>query len=122
MTTLTLNVVWINLVSTGEAISAPSTDRGQVYGIAGEVRPYAGGRQRFIGQEGEQGQFTITLRRLTLTQVGTLRTWEGKTVLFRDRRGQSMYGVFASVTPLEYKELLYDAAIVIGLVTQDDNV
>lgn len=123
MATLTLTAVWLNLVSTGESVSAPSTGRSQSYSMDGEVRTYAGGRQRFIGQEGEHGQFTVTLRLLSLATVTRLRTWKGQTVLFRDRRGQLMYGVFTQVTPsTEWKDGRYDVEVALRLVTQDPGV
>jgi len=123
MATLTLTKVWLNLVSTGEAVSAYSTGRSQQYSMDGEVRTYAGGRQRFVGQEGEHGQFTVTLRLLSLAQVTQLRGWTGRTVLFRDRRGQLMYGVFTQVTPtVEWKDGRYDVELPLRLVTQDPGV
>lgn len=60
----------------------------------------------------------MTLRRLTLIQIGTLRSWQGLAVQFRDRRGQLLNGVFTSVTPVrEWPDLLYDVEVTIRMVT-----
>lgn len=122
MATLTLTKVFLNRLDNGESVAAPSTDRGQSYSMDGEVRSYAGGRQRFFGTTGEHGTFQVTLRRLTLAQVATLRTWKGLAVQLRDRRGQSITGTFTTVTLKEWPDLLYDAAITINLVTYPDEV
>lgn len=123
MATLLLRQAWLNLVSTGAAITAATTGRSQVWSEEGEFRGYAGGRQRYIGREGERGQFTCTLRLLTLAQIATLRTWKGQLVQFRDHRGQQIYGVFRTVTPIEHKHPgLYDATIELGVVTYTEGV
>lgn len=118
MATLVLTKVFINLLSTGEAFSAQSTGRSQAYGLDGEVRTFAGGRQRFIGKEGEHGSFTVTLRRLTLPQLTALRAWQGLAVQFRDRRGQLFNGVFAAVNiNREWPDLLYDVEIPLRMIS-----
>lgn len=118
MAILVLTKVFINLLATGEYVAAQSTGRSQAYSMDGEVQTFAGGRQRFIGKEGEKGQFTVTLRRLTLVQIGTLRSWQGLAVQFRDRRGQLLNGVFSGVSVArEWPDLLYDVEIQLKMVT-----
>jgi hypothetical protein len=121
--TLVLTKVFVNLLSTGEALSAQSTGRSQAYGLDGEVRTFAGGRQRFVGKEGEHGQFTVTLRRIPLTSIVKLRTWQGLAVQFRDRRGQLFNGVFTTVNiTTEWKDLLYDVEIPLRMISVDEGV
>jgi hypothetical protein len=123
MAVLTLRHTWINLVATGEAVAAPTTGRSQSWDTDGDWRSYAGGRQRFIGTEGERGRFAVTLRLLTLAQVTTLRGWKAQLVQFRDHRGQRIYGVFRAVTPVEHKHPgLYDVAVEIGVITHTEGV
>lgn len=87
------------------------------------MKTFAGGRQRFVGKEGEHGQFTVKLRRLTLVQVTKLRTWQGLAVQFRDRRGQLFNGVFSAVNvAIEWKDLLYDVEIPLRMVTVNEGV
>lgn len=123
MATLDLVKMWINLLSTGEGIAAPTLGPSSTSGLAGEVRTYAGGRQRFVGREGIAGSLSRTLRLLTLTQVQQLESWRGQTVLVRDTLGESWWGVFKEVTRTSVKGSgKFDAAITVELVTQDDGV
>ena len=97
---LQLSKLWLANVVTQELLgsnSAPS--RSQSFGVKGEIRTYAGGRQRAIGTIGMSGSWKFTLVELTQTNVETLKTWmsSGVTVLARDHRGQSMYGTFFDV-------------------------
>lgn len=123
MATLQLAHVWINLAATGAAVNAPSTGRANATEVGGEVRTYAGGRQRFIGTEADQRQVTVTLRQLTLAQVETLEAWRGRTVQIRDHRGQRFWCVYKAVQRIERKHPdLYDAAIVAHTVTITEGV
>jgi hypothetical protein len=124
MATLTLTKVWVNLVSSGAAISAQSgEDRPQQWDSPGSVRSYAGGRQRFVGPRGESGTLTATLRSIDLATIVTLRGWKQQTVLVRDHRGQRWYGVFTGVQVNEWKgELLYDVTVSVNVVTVVEGV
>lgn len=122
ISTLTLTKVWVNRVDTGEALSAPSSGRSRAHSLAGEVRSYAGGRQRSIVVEGERGTFAFTLLRLTLDQVETLRSWTGVTVQVRDHRGQRFFGVYYDVGITEYKDDYYSVSISLATVTTDEGV
>jgi hypothetical protein len=117
--TLNLTRVWVNRIDTGEAVSAQSgIDRNRVHSITGEVRTYAGGRQRAITQAGEQGKFTVTLRFVTAVTVDKLRTWVGVPVYVRDARGQIFAGVFFAVPVSEMRSPAdYDVTIDLRTVT-----
>lgn len=119
MATLTLTKVWVNRLDTGEAISAVSTPtRNRAHGIAGDVRTYAGGRQRAVSVAGERGQFDVTLRFVSLTTIDTLRAWVGIPVQIRDHRGQRFFGVFFDVPPQEHRSPLdYDVTLSLRVVT-----
>lgn len=73
--------------------------RDQTYSVKGEIRTYAGGRQRAVGSIGASGSWAFTLVDLSLADTVVLRTWmeSGVTVFARDHRGQSMYGTFFQV-------------------------
>lgn len=123
MATLMLKQFWLNLADTGEGLTAPTSGRSFSDGVDGEVQTYASGRRRFIGKEGEVGQWTVTLLLLTLAQVETLDLWAGFTVLARDHRGVGKWGVYDSVARAEFKSpVLYSATITIRFVTHDDGV
>lgn len=123
MAVLPLTKLWINLLATGEALSAPTADRGLSVEVGGEVRTYAGGRQRYVGRDGVQSEFTVTLRKLTLSQVATLQAWAGSAVQLRDHRGQIFTAVYSGVQVAEYKTpLYYDAAITARTITVTDGV
>lgn len=121
MATLTLTKAWINRLDTGEAVSAQSSvDRTREHGITGEVRQYAGGRQRAVTRAGEQGSFQFTLRLVPAATVEKLRTWVGVPVLVRDWRGQAFYGVFFRVPVIEQRSPVeYDVQVSLSTTTVD---
>lgn len=123
--TLTLTKLWINLLSTGEAVSAQTQPgRPSTFSLKGEVLSFAGGRQRSVVAEGESGTFTFTLQDVTLTQRDTLRLWFGLNVIVRDHRGQMFTGVFyaASVAERIYEPTLYEITITMQTTTTAEGV
>jgi hypothetical protein len=119
MATLTLDRVWVNRMDSGESVSAMSgVARSRQHDMAGEVRTYAGGRQRSVTTEGERGQFAFTLRLVSQDAIDTLREWKGLDVQVRDHRGQRFFGVYFAVNVIELREAtLYDVAIELRTVT-----
>lgn len=124
MATLQLTKVWVNLLASGAAVSAQSAPgRAREHDMDGEVRTYAGGRQRAITTAGERGSFGFTLVDVSLTTVDLLRAWVGKPVQVRDHRGQRFFGVFFSVTTAEAKDpALYNATMALRVVTVSEGV
>lgn len=124
MVALGLKQMWLVWIDLGVSLSAPTDPaREQVYTDEGEVRTYASGRQRSITVVGERGSWSFTLLRLSLDNINTLRTGKGYTVLARDHRGQSMYGVYHGVTVGEWKiPTLYTASITLQQVTVVEGV
>lgn len=119
MAVLTLTKIFINLVSTGTAVSAQSApDRGGTYTAQGAVVSNAGGRRRSITGPGRGATFAFTLILVPDTDRLTLMSWVGQTVLVRDHRGQAFYGVFYGLESKEYKSKLtkYEVAITLYVV------
>lgn len=113
MVSVQLTKMWMTNVVSQDQLGAQTDDsREQTYSVRGEIRTYAGGRQRAVGSLGAAGSWKYTLVELTLDQVNTLRTWmaAGVTVFARDHRGQSMYGTFFEVGVKENKSALWQNA------------
>jgi hypothetical protein len=115
---------WITNTVTQESIGAQSDpDRNWQSSVKGEVRTYAGGRQRAVGSLGASTVWQVRLVELTQVQVETLEQWmrQGVTVFARDHRGQAMYGTFFAVERGEHPAGLvayarYSAAVEIQYV------
>lgn len=119
MATLNLNKVWINRLDTGAAISAPTAPgRPRNTTKLGEVRTYAGGRQRAITQAGRRGSFAFTLRMVPLATVQLLEDWLGVPVQVRDHKGQLFTGVYFEAPGTEYRDRnAWDVSITLSTVT-----
>jgi hypothetical protein len=121
MATLTLDRVWLTLVSSGESVAAYSDDgRTRLYEDEGEVRTYGEGRQRAVSSEGERGRVTFTLVDVTEDQLTTLRGWKKQLVQARDHRGRRYFGVYFGVAVTEPKMLQpsgYTAEIELSFLT-----
>lgn len=124
MTILTLTKLWINRMDTGDAISGyTDPGRSREHTVDGEVRTYAGGRQRAITVKGEKGQFEFMVKELTLVDVETLREWIGALVQVRDHRGQRYVGSYFAVSIEEVRTaLLYTVAISLQMLTVAEGV
>jgi hypothetical protein len=118
MAKLELRQVWINLLSTGAAVHAYSSDRGRGTSVDGEVRKFAGGRLRGISSEGQRGQFTFKLRDVTNDDIETLKSWYGRPVIVRDHRGRRYFGLYFSVDENERKAIdLWDVTLTVQEIT-----
>lgn len=125
MATLVLTKLFINLMSTGQAVSAQTAPgRSLSYEIPGEVRTYAGGRQRSISGDGLGAAFGFTLRLVPRATVDTLVSWQGQTVQIRDHLGQRFFSVFHSVTPIEVRGVTgsWDVSISAHMVTVAEGI
>lgn len=123
MATLTLRALWVTNLATGGQVSAPSgRGRDESYEQAVEVRTYANGRRRSIGQAGEVGTFGFTLLRLVRADVETLRLWVGDLVQVRDNKGRRLFGVYAAVPVTEYMDPRYNVGIKLTAVTYTEGV
>lgn len=125
MGTLTLTKTWINLLSTGQAVSAyRADDDAEAYEVQGDVVTYAGGRQRSVSSEGVAGTFTFQLRLVPDADVTTLQSWIGQAVQVRDNRGRVLFGTYFAVGKKPWKDQLgtYDVAITLRTVTVVEGV
>ena len=123
MATLSLTKLFVNLVRTGEAVSAQSgIGKPQQWAIEGDVKTYAGGRQRAVSTVGEAGEEGVTLMDCTLVQRDTLRLWAGETVQVRDHRGQIWFGTYFSLSVVEVRNpfTLYNITFNLKVVTVED--
>ena len=120
-----LTKIWVNLLSTGEAVSAyGQIGRTSEFGLEGEVRTYAGGRRRSVTVEGERSSYSFVLQDVTLTQRDTLRGWFGQNVQVRDHRGQIFSGVILAAGLVErtYELDLYEISITLQSTTTPEGV
>ena len=125
-----LTKFWLTNVVSQDSLGAQTgPKRDQEYTVPGEIRTYAGGRQRGVGSLGPAGTWKVTLVELTSAQVATLRTWmeSGVTVFARDHRGQAMYGTFFSLSLGEnmsqtYQNATYTAEVEIHRVDVAEGV
>ena len=125
MATLNLTKVWVNRLDTGQAVSAQTApDRTRSATLSGEVRGYAGGRQRAFSTAGQRGKFECVLLEVPLATVLLLESWMGVPVQVRDHRGQRFVGAFFAVPATEHKDDLdaYDVALDLSTVTVPDGV
>lgn len=99
MATITLDRTFVNLIATGAVVKAyTGRGRSRSYKTDGAVQAFAGGRYRSIALEGTAGQQTFMLRDVSTTDIETLKTWIGETVLVRDNRGRRMFGTYYDVS------------------------
>lgn len=124
MATLNLTKAFVNLVATGQAVSAyMDPDRAEEYQVPGEVRTYAGGRRRSITAAGEEGTFKCVLVDLPRASVDTLHGWVGQLVQVRDNVGRRFFGVYHSVGAAEIRGLTtYTVGLTLTVVTAAEGV
>lgn len=125
MATLTLDRMWLNLISTGAAVSAHTAiGRPVKYGKRGDVRVFAGGALRSITLEGAPTSWTFTLRDVTRAQIETLKAWAGLPVQVRDNQGRVMNGVFYDVDEIDRhnEPTLYEVPMTVNGVTVQEGV
>lgn len=103
MTVLALNLLWVNLVATGEGISGAS-QRGktQSFTTDGKLVKSGNGRVRAISVAGEMAEFPYEYVVGTAAVRDKLRSWVGGIVQVRDNRGQKWYGTFFEIQVTEY--------------------
>lgn len=114
MAVLVLDRVWVNLLSSGAAVSGRTKpQRPSTFSVDGDVLTFAGGRQRAVTNEGEQILFSWTFVDMTLDDRDQLRVWQGLNVIVRDHRGQWFTGVYlqVDVTERETEASLYEISL-----------
>lgn len=124
MATLALTKTFVNLVATGEAVSAQTgRPRSEQYEMTGQVRTYAGGRRRSITSVGEVGKYAFRMVLVPRTSVDLLRDWAGQLVQVRDHVGRKFVGVYYGISIDELvAESTWNIAIDLTVVTADEGV
>lgn len=95
MAKIILDRVWFTLGSdTSQSLACLRTD-GQDFGddIEGEVRSYAGGRERFISTSTRKKSVGVAVVVKPAGYV-VLESWAGQRVLYRDEFGTKMWGIY----------------------------
>ena len=102
----------------GESVAAGSTDRASESSVEGEVRTYAGGRQRSVTTVGLRQEYGFTLRDVVLADLTKLESWAGSTVQVRNNFAQRFIGVYFKVGASEpFKTPTFDVDIELHVVT-----
>lgn len=124
MATLSLTKTYVNLVSTGAAVSGQSgRGRGEEYAADGEVTTFAGGRRRSITAVGVATKYTFRLLFLPRASVDLLQAWQGQLVQVRDHKGRRFFGVYHQVAVDEIvSRSTWHVAIGLIAVTSDEGV
>lgn len=119
MATLYLDKVWINLIDSGVGIAVFSASgKSLTRSMKGEVRQYAGGRQRSIASKGVKGAFSFTLRDVTQTQIDKLESWLGQAIVLRDTRGRRFFGTLFEYAATDLRSpTYYDVSLTLNEVT-----
>lgn len=105
---LILSRVWINLVDTGQGVSAYSSrEKNLTRSMKGEVRQYANGRMRSVTSKGIRGSFQFTLEDMSLANINVLEGWLSQTVVLRDTRGRRFFGVIFEISVSDRRNVNY---------------
>lgn len=105
-----LQAFWLANTVTGELMSFyTGEDRSRQASVKGEIRTYAGGRQRAVGSAGASTSWKVPLVEVTAAELANLELWmeQGIVVLARDHLGQYMYGTFFDVSSTANKAVNY---------------
>lgn len=106
-----------------QQVTAYTSDRSEQIVVPGEVRRMANGRLRVVSRAGTATTLGVTFRHLTPAQVTLLRSWAGRTVLFRDVWGRKLYGAYFTVDVQDYRDrLAQDCKLTLSEVTYSEAV
>ena len=124
MAVVVLDRVFLSLAADlTSVVAAFSADRSEMLAAPGEVRRMANGRLRTVTRAGTARTMGLTLRNLTTSQVTLLRSWPGRTVLFRDVWGRKMYGAFFEIDVSDYADRsAQDVKLVLSELTYSEAV
>lgn len=122
MAMVTLGKTYVNLVSTGQLVTAyTGKGRTRSHSQEGDVQKFAGGRFRSISVEGLAGAQTFMLRDVPYSDILTLESWIGQTVLIRDNRGRRMFGTYFEVSYTDGpNENYYDVTLNLKEITYNE--
>lgn len=125
MASITLSELWLHNGAdladyvTSQGFASQSSDRS----ARGEVRTYAGGRQRIIRRAGTPDRITVTLPSVSRAVVTWLEDHAGQLCLLRDPRGRKIWGTFWTVSVSEKAgSALPDVSLELQSVTHSEAV
>lgn len=125
MTTLVLNQVFINNMSTGDYVAAHAApDRQRTLAVEGGVRTYGDGRRRGVGQIGRMNDMQVRLVDMPELPVVALEEWIGEHVMYRDDRGRRFVCVYYQMDYREYRaeKQRYDIGLTLFEVSWGEKV
>jgi hypothetical protein len=71
--------------------------------VRGEIRTYAGGRERSVSRRGRRRRVVAALPNCTRAQVAWLEDHLDRLVLARDDRGHKLFGKYFDLEPAEHR-------------------
>ena len=77
-------------------------DRKSATSVGGEIRSYAGGRNRVITSANTTATFPLTLQLVNDDELELLTLWRGRVLLLRDGQGRRVFGTFLSLDVDDY--------------------
>lgn len=96
--TVQLTRTWVSLVSNPAfSVQLDGAVINEAPTVTGEVRQYAGGRQRAVSMVGVANQITVQASLVAKSTMDTLVSWLAQPLLFRDPFGRKYYAVLFSV-------------------------
>ena len=125
MATLNLTKTWVNLMSTGAAVSAQAViGRSMTNEIKGETKVYAGGRVLSVVAEGNIGVYPVALLLVPEATYTILDGWKGNTVMVRDSLGNKVIGVYYRTAKTEFRGRpgSYTVTFEVNVVSYDEGV
>jgi len=123
--TLDFTATWITDALTLESVQVRKTARVETDQRDVQVRPY-GERLRIISTLKRERTTPLIFRRVSETDLETLRDWAGRVLLLRDAQGWHRWGTYAGIAPVCVvfaPELpLYDVSLTWQDITHSDAV
>ncbi len=88
------------------------------------VRTYAGGVRRAVSVPGRDQSYAVSYRYMSRANYDALLDLVSVSVLFRDQRARSVYGIIAGVTGNEFavSDLVEDVSFVVQNITYSEIV
>lgn len=95
MASVTLDKLWLHdAADPATYLALPARVPDEVDSAVGEVRTYAGGRQRVVTRAARPRKLNYELIRVSSSDLETLRGWKGTILLLRDYHGRRLWGVY----------------------------
>ena len=123
MPSLTLDRVWLHDTDNlANYLTFFSADRGDQRARTVDVRTYAGGRNRAVTRVSRRQQLAVRAVNISAATLEQLDDWTGHLLMFRDKPGRLVFGVYAALDVTDWKDGAYDAAFSFVEVTHSIEV